>query len=731
MFVKGDNQSNNIDFIMRIRNIEPTNILYIVLIDEYELELPFVPLRNVNFNSIDYLKFLPKNLYQLYDPEFYAISEVNYLNYNPYTVAFYKRSDQQLILKLLEETKQLVIVLLEENRPEDMEFKAIIKHLNFKFVYFLNLELDESSDEACIFNLLCELTQDEEIYSHFNIIHEYPRVFLSTDYEQNELKYHSNFLPAKTNFLTYNNYLGNFGTPDKVTSEELTDISRHAIKNQDTFERLNLFIDQLKAFDKLFSRLKLFQNFEQQRGQLNPIFFCFPFHNPDIEDFYSDKTDPIFKKVMSALRVEQSSNYVSTAIDSAENRVLYSAGGKIMQDRMKFLDSTCFLLASFNLMPYVRLPIKGKTLYRDLSFIAPKHFHKFATLKAQLKLSDTLARIGSSISESVFSTEFSSYLAGRNSQIISVTDLPFEWLRLDNVPLSFTHDITRIPETSFNNQLVSFAINSMLDFQISEDIISKTLIVLGTDDDDFIKWHTVLFEMADEHNFILENCVSNADFMRVLKKHNPDFLIIDTHGRVNEEMKDTYLQMGSDDLTYEFIVENGISVPLVFLSACGTAPTYGTFNTIANAFLQCGSRSVTSTYIPVEVDNATMAYVGILNNLDRAAREGRFKNWLEYICYNIRSTFLHRIYAPLLLDEKADKEIKKEYFKLAQDVLVFSRRKHVFKDAERFLKSLPAKKLNILKPKAYEFLYYTNIGRGDLVLFKKHVEDFEKANFSR
>lgn len=714
---------------MRIRKIEHTNILYIVLIDEYELELPFVPLRNVNFNSIDYLKFLPKNLYQLYDPEFYAVSEVNFLNQNPYTVAFYKRSDQALVLKLLEETKQLTVILLEENRVEDQELKNIINELNYKFVYFLNLEHDETSDGSSIYDLLYELVQDEEIFRYFHILDGTPRKFLSIDYEQNELKYHSNFLPAKTNFLTYNNYLGNFGMPDEVTREELKNISIKAMMDRDSFDRLNLFIDEIKAFDKLFSRFKLFHNFEQQRNQLNPIFFCLPFHNPDIEDFYTDKSDPIFKKVMSALRVEQSSNYVSTVDDSAENRLLYSTGGKLLRDRLKFLDSTCFLLASFNFMPYIRLPIKGKSIYRDLSFIAPKHFHKFATLKAQLKLSETLAKIGSSISESVFSNEFSNYLASRNSQIISVTDLPFEWLLIDNVPLSFTHDITRIPETSFNNQLISFAINSMLDFRISEDIIFKTLVVLGTDDSDFLKWHTILFEMADKHNFIVETCVSNEDFLAVLKKHNPDFLIIDSHGACNEETKETYLQMGSDDLTYEFIVENNIAVPLVFLSACGTAPTYGTFNPIANAFLQCGSRSVTSTYLPVEIDNATMVYLGILNNLDKVAREGRFKNWLEYISYTMRSTFLHRIYAPLLLDEKSDKEIKKQYFKLAQDILVFSRRKYVFKDAERFLKSLPAKKANILKPKAYEFLYYTNIGRGDLVLFKKHVEDFEKANF--
>jgi CHAT domain len=715
---------------MKIRNIQRTNILYIVLIDEYEIHLPFVPPANVSFLSLDYLKFLPKNLYQLYDPLFYGVSEVNFLNYNPYSIAFYKRSDRELVLNLLKETQQLVVVLLEESRSEDHELKQLIGSLNLKFVYFLNLEHDQNNDKSSIFNLLSQLTQDEAVFSHFGIIQERPRIFLSTPIEENELKYHTNFLPAKTNYLIYNNYVGNFGLPDLANDEDLKSITMKAAKEHNSFNRLNLFIEQCRAFDKLFTRLKLFENFEQQRGQLNPMFFCLPFHNPDIEDFYADKSGPIFKKVMSALSVEQSSNYMITASASDENYVYYGAGGQLLQERLRFLDSTCFLMSSFNFMPYIRLPIKGKSLYRELSFIAPKHFKRFATLKAQLKISETLQKIGTSISESVLSNEFRTYLSGRNSQLISVTDLPFEWLRIDNVPLSFTHDITRMPESGFDNQLLSFAIHSMSDYRISEDTISKTLVVLGADDEEFVKWHKMLFEMAETQNFKIEICESNNQFLQALEKHNPDFLIIDTHGAVNDKTKETFLQMGSDDLTYEFIVANNVRIPLVFLSACGTSPTYGTFNPIANAFLQCGSRSVTSTYLPVEVDNATMAYIGILNNLGKVAQEGRFKNWLEYLSYCMRSTFLHRIYAPVLMNEKADKEIEKQYFKLSQDLLVFSRRKHVFKDTEKFLKSLPAKKTNILKPKAYEFLYYTNIGRGDLVLFKKYIEDFEKANFS-
>lgn len=715
---------------MEIRKIQITNILYIILIDEYNFELPFVPPKNVNINSIDYLKFLPKNLYQLYDPKFYILSEVNDLYFNPYTVAFFKRSDKVKIVEHVKKTKQLTVILFEENKLSDRTLKEVIIALKKQFVYFLSIDPKEGNDGKLIDDLLTELINNKKIYNHFKIINENPRNFLSVDYEINELKSYNYFLPTKTNFLTYNNYIGNFGYPYDIDESKIEKSSKQAMLNAHSFERLNLYIPQLKAFDNLFSKFKISQNLEQQKNQINPIFFCLPFQNPDIKDFFPDQSSPIAKKVVSALQIEQSTNYVNEIISKEGDELLYTAGAQMLKVRLNFLDSTCFLLASFNLAPYVRLPVLGKTIYRELSFIGPNHFNKFITLKSQFKLSETLGKIGAKISKSIFSKDFLDYIKHRNSQIISLTDLPFEWTEIDKVPLSFTHDITRIPETSFNNHLVSFALNSTLDFEISEDIILKTLVIFGTDDEEFLKWHKIIFELAKKNRFIVEVCLTNDDFISAIQKHKPDFLIIDTHGGFNEKTKETYLMMGGDNLTNQIIIENQLNIPLVFLSACGTAPTYGTFNPIANAFLQLGSRSVTSTYLPVEIDNATMVYLGILNNLNKVAHEGNFKNWLEYICYTVRSSFLHRIYAPLLVESNSDKNIESEYFKNAQDILVFEKRKYVFINTTKFLNSLPMKKQNILKPKAYEFLYYTNIGRGDLVIFKKHIDNFEKINYS-
>lgn len=293
--------------------------------------------------------------------------------------------------------------------------------------------------------------------------------------------------------------------------------------------------------------------------------------------------------------------------------------------------------------------------------------------------------------------------------------------------MSFTHDITRLPETTHNNLIQSFEFNSVIDFEVKKDIIKRTLVIIGTEDIEFFKWRGLLNKSSKEKGFTVKSCLTVKDFVKTIQEFKPDFLIIDSHADFDTNEKRTFIRIGKEQLTHNDIIENIISIPLVFLSACGTSPTYGTFNPIANAFLQMGSKSVTSTYLPINIDSSTMVYLTILNNLDSVARKGSFNNWLEYICYNVRSSLLHRTFTPLLENYP---EYEKPYHDLIQKILFFKRRPMIFNEIQKIQKQISRKIFNQNKSKAYEFLYYTNIGRGDLVLFEKYKENFEKINYS-
>lgn len=261
----------------------------------------------------------------------------------------------------------------------------------------------------------------------------------------------------------------------------------------------------------------------------------------------------------------------------------------------------------------------------------------------------------------------------------------------------------------------------MFDFSISSNIINETLVIIGTQDENFLKWHDLLFDEAKKQGFKVKICLSIDQFIKTIEENKPKFLIIDSHANYDDKTKQTYIQLGKEKLTNQVIEENFISIPLVFISACGTAPVYGTFNPIANSFLQMGAKSVTSTFLPVDIDNSTIVYLTILGNLRVTSEKGSFNNWLEYVCYNIRSTFIHQTFIPFIENE----DLKRKYYSLIERSLYFKERKRIYKSIIKTHQEVPKKDLKKYKSKIFEFLYYTNIGRGDLVYFDNFLSKFE------
>lgn len=704
------------------------DITYMILMDEYQDELPFMFPVNINETALDYLKFFPKNLFQFETPEHYLKYEINNIESNPYNVIFYKRSDQEEILSFLKKNHQLIIILTE--LPKDLKLLNNIRSIDSTLIYTINV--DEESKGKEINNLLSQLINNKNtLFKNLKISNDSSEN-INVKIEDSLLQEYEYFLPTKNNHLVLNNIIGNFSYQDYNDKEIMAKESEKALKQKDTFNRLNLYLKQVKSLDNLTEKYKLTEPFLSYFPELKPIIISLPFNNPDIIDFLPVKNKDV-KKIIDSIQIEQTSNYINETSLSNDKKIdilfitRFKDGAEFLKQKLRFLDSIAFLISSFNFSPYVRLPILGKSLNRELSFISPKNFHKFLTMKSQFKVSDTIFKIGRNISEKTISKEFEKYIANRNSQIIAISDLPFEWININKVPISFTHDITRIPETTQNNLIHSFVFNSYLDFVITKDIIKKTLVIVGTDDIEFTKWHSILSDSSTKMGFVFEKCLSKKSFIEAIKKFNPEFLIIDSHGGFDEVKKETFIKIGTEKLTHKLIVENSIIVPLVFISACGTAPVYGTFNPIANAFLQMGSRSVTSTFLPIDIDSSTMIYLTILNNLDSTSKKGSFNNWLEYICFNIRSSFLHRTFISFI---EENPEYEKKYYELIDNVLYFKKRSSVFDETIKIQNLIPRKIYKNNKSKYFEFLYYTNIGRGDLVLFEKNKEQFRKKNYS-
>lgn len=71
-------------------------------------------------------------------------------------------------------------------------------------------------------------------------------------------------------------------------------------------------------------------------------------------------------------------------------------------------------------------------------------------------------------------------------------------------------------------------------------------------------------------------------------------LIFDTHGGYDAGSHETFVQIGEDYLSPDEVMRHHISAPLIFMSACTTAPLYNLTKTIVNSFIAAGALAVTA-----------------------------------------------------------------------------------------------------------------------------------------
>ena len=329
----------------------------------------------------------------------------------------------------------------------------------------------------------------------------------------------------------------------------------------------------------------------------------------------------------------------------------------------------------------------------------------------------------------ILSPEMQDLIQKRNSQVIAISDLPIEWTCINGIPLSFTHDVCRMPETPFHGLMSFYAANNTVEYSIPKNILSKTLVILGSQDSPFLFWHDRVHESATLHNFRTEKCTALAQLKSAIEKHRPELLIFDCHGGVDEETKSTFLWIGDQKLTGQYAIEHSIYAPIVFISACGTAPTYGAYNSIANAFFEAGALATTTTYIPIGIDSGSFLYLRILEKLAFIADNVIHKNWLEFICHVIRTSTMSDTYLKLLNNCTFTRdEFIKSQTQAVQNSLFFSKRRDLYGELDRHIQSLTRDKKMHYSETVPEYLLYSTLGRADLIIFENWREKFIELN---
>ena len=552
------------------------------------------------------------------------------------------------------------------------------------------------------------------------------------------------FKPANITFFTLASALGNWGVGTHINSckeiECLKEKTEEALSDMYGWVRQEKSVDILSqlyglckdAFNSVPNKTKGFsdQNYP-------PIVIAAPYTTKDVRDVFKmmAKSDASMQSIDKVVELEETPNYCYDvkAEDFGDDFVKTDTFIKLFHaSRLDFLDIVANLHSSFRFSPYLRLPIICKSINTELSFVSAKNNVQLAYSKDRTAYDKAIHKVGETMAAKLLAPKTAKMLEKMPAQIVAMTDLPIEWMEIKGIPLGFTHDVCRLPETPASGMLTHYGIARFSSlYRIPEDILSKTLVVYGCREEAFKEWQDKADICARALGAKTEICQSLDEFENAVKKHHPDFLIIDTHGGTDLNLHQSYIYMGNEKVYPKDIAARGIFARLVFISACNTAPCYNDVNTVANALLEVGASAVTSSYLPLDVVESSTLYIRILNQLNMAAQQDIHRNWLAFISHMLRTSF---IMTPLV------ENARKEDGEMMDPILTgkVNALSMYFENRAKLYRKLKAgEDVGGLK---YDFsqavphyLMYTTIGRADLIMFessmKKRQENFQKMMY--
>lgn len=541
------------------------------------------------------------------------------------------------------------------------------------------------------------------------------------------------FFPTIINAQTLNSIVGNWNyysekSPDMTLSNASKE-SADAMKQIDSFSRQEQLANQIKVLYAIEREAKeVFDGDIPFKDQFfAPLILALPYTTIDIRKRYTQNTvendtnKSIAKDIEFGLSQEYTRNYCFSPDFSKRNFrnpiLLGSVLQHFFQPRSLFLDIVGQLHASFKFSPYLRLPFQGVSINRELSFVGASLNEKLTFSKDRQKIMRTMTKIGKMLADNTLSPEIKEMLIKRPSQIVAFSDLPIEWINIDGIPLGFTHDICRLPETPVTGLLTHHQINLFQKYIIPRDILRKTLVVYGCREEGFKEWQDKVDILSEVIGFKTCICNSLDEFTQSIRQYKPEFLIIDSHGGTDLSDHQSYILMGKEKVYPSDIVQNKISAPLVFLSACNTAPTYNSINTVANALFEVGSLAVTTSYMPLDIKESSILYIRILHQLSQAANNLYHKNWLAFISHILRTSF---VLNPLIdIDNEAEEdawESAKRKGEVLAISMIFENRRLLYENLQKgdIPNGFKANYSNITP----HYLMYSTLGRADLIEFE-------------
>lgn len=550
------------------------------------------------------------------------------------------------------------------------------------------------------------------------------------------------FKQSRVNTLTTQRVVGNWGFPyGDYTPEDLDKASKAAHSAPDSTARQDLVVNQiaqLNAIEQMaWDQLKPIEgstNFLLHNQLCSPLILCAPYTNADIRKAYVDATEnPAHKHIQDVVNMvlnhEYTLNYIAKPgkpINKDSLPLFAVASTLLVGRRGQFLDLMAILHGSFRHSPYLRLPLQGVSINRELSIVRPALSEKLLNAADKKAVENVMSEFGNKLADHTLAPSTREMLQKRPSQIVAITDLPIEWLDDNGIPLGFTHDVCRIPEFPHSGLIQRYCFISLNHYVIPKDILKHTLVIYGCREDGFRRFQDMCDDASKKQGFTTCECLTKQSFIDALKKYRPQLLIVDTHGNVDTDTRTGYLMMGKEKVYPADIIQTLVHVPLVFLSACNTAPAYESYNTVADAFFNNGALSVTCSYMPLNIFESSVLYLRLLQQLNIAANKKVHANWCEFISHLQRTSYIQSFFFDHThkKNKKTEELTQEESDAMAREMtasMLFQNRRKVYEHLQSGAITNNVKtKYNNVVP---HYLIYTTLGRADLVRFESFMDD--------
>lgn len=429
------------------------------------------------------------------------------------------------------------------------------------------------------------------------------------------------------------------------------------IKNiQPSSERSNYIADILRTSELVRKKISI----EKAINQAELILY-----SPSIFSYLYDTEHKFWNGVYRRLSSRQKKEFIKSSVIRNEN---YSGfmfelkddqnsdfyfGDKyicdilsIRQFELKYTTIALSIMSLSNNCPSVRLP-------NSINF-HPKKFKNLETLskrhdkKGGILFKKAFREIVGLLKESVGS-EIIDYVCTNSKRLTLCCDVPIEWVYFSDLPLMFSHEISRITTTPGNLLLINASNPPQMVLDIND--LKKVLVIRSFKKNDPIKNHLENAVNEIEQGVIsieFFDVYSRIELIDVLNKYEGHVVIFDCHGGDGGNESHGWLNIGDERIDTWLLSGEARIPPIVILSACSTSAVGGSHASVANGLIKCGALSVIGTFLPVDSIKSSFFVVNILLKiayfLDELSKVGyKTTCWRTIISSVLKTSYIEDI----------------------------------------------------------------------------------------